>query len=68
MAEFVAGSGSATGLAWVIVQAGTMLDIARMFAALVVLGLFGLAMSATTGLIQTLLLGAWHESAVKQEN
>jgi NitT/TauT family transport system permease protein len=68
VAEFVAGSGSATGLAWVIVQAGTMLDIARMFAALFVLSAFGLLMSATTGLIQHLLLGAWHESLVKQEH
>ena len=46
VAEFVAGSGSATGLAWVIVQSGTMLDIARMFSALFVLSMFGLAMSA----------------------
>ena len=29
VAEFVAGSGSATGLAWIIVESGTMLDIAR---------------------------------------
>lgn len=68
VAEFVAGSGSATGLAWVIVQSGTMLDIARMFSALFVLSMFGLTMSALMGLIQKLLLGAWHESAVKQEN
>jgi NitT/TauT family transport system permease protein len=68
VAEFVAGSGSATGLAWVIVQSGSMLDVARMFAALVVLAVFGLMMSSATGLIQHLLLSAWHESAVEQEN
>jgi NitT/TauT family transport system permease protein len=68
VAEFVAGSGSTTGLAWVISQSGSMLDIARMFAALTVLTLFGLAMNQATGLIQHLLLGAWHESAVRQEN
>jgi NitT/TauT family transport system permease protein len=68
VAEFVAGSGSATGLAWVIAQSGSMLDVARMFAALVVLALFGLAMNAATGLIQHFLLGAWHESVIGQEN
>jgi NitT/TauT family transport system permease protein len=68
VAEFVAGSGSTTGLAWVIGQSGSMLNIARMFAALTVLTLFGLAMNQATGLIQGLLLGAWHESAVRQEN
>ena len=68
VAEFVAGSGGTTGLAWVITQSGSMLDIARMFAALVVLTAFGLAMNMATGLIQRLLLGAWHESAIEQEN
>jgi NitT/TauT family transport system permease protein len=68
VAEFVAGSGSATGLAFVIVQSGTMLDISKMFAALFVLSLFGLLMNAIVGVIQQLLLGAWHESSIKQEN
>jgi NitT/TauT family transport system permease protein len=68
VAEFVAGSGSATGIAWVIAQSGSMLDVARMFAALVVLTLFGLAMNGATALIQHLLLGAWHESAIVVEN
>jgi NitT/TauT family transport system permease protein len=68
VAEFVAGSGSATGIAWVIAQSGSMLDVARMFAALVVLTLFGLAMNGATALIQHLLLGAWHESAIRVEN
>lgn len=68
VAEFVAGSGSATGLAWTIVSSGSMLDIPRMFAALIVLAVFGLIMNGATALIQKLLLGAWHESAVRQEN
>ena len=34
VAEFVAGSGTATGLAWRIVEAGNRLEIATMFAAL----------------------------------
>lgn len=68
VAEFVAGTGSATGLAWTIVSSGTMLDIPRMFAALIVLAVFGLLMNGATALIQHLLLGAWHESAIRQEN
>lgn len=68
VAEFVAGTGSATGLAWTIVSSGTMLDIPRMFAALIVLAVFGLVMNGATALIQHFLLGAWHESAVRQEN
>jgi NitT/TauT family transport system permease protein len=38
VAEFVAGSGAAQGLAWRILEAGNRLQTARMFAALVVLG------------------------------
>ncbi|WP_404710033.1 ABC transporter permease [Sphingomonas sp. MMS24-J13] len=68
VAEFVAGSGSATGLAWTIVSSGTMLDIPQMFAALIVLAVFGLLMNGAVALIQHFLLGAWHESAVRQEN
>lgn len=68
VAEFVAGAGSATGLAWTIVSSGTMLDIPRMFAALIVLAAFGLLMNGATALIQHFLLGAWHESAIRQEN
>lgn len=68
VAEFVAGTGSATGLAWTIVSSGTMLDIPQMFAALIVLAAFGLLMNGATALIQHFLLSAWHESAVRQEN
>lgn len=39
VAEFVAGSGGAQGLAWRILEAGNRLQTARMFAALVVLAL-----------------------------
>ena len=39
VAEFVAGSGAATGLAWRIVEAGNRLDIPRMFAALFLLSM-----------------------------
>ncbi len=39
VAEFVAGSGTATGLAWRIVESGNRLEIATLFAALALLAL-----------------------------
>jgi NitT/TauT family transport system permease protein len=41
VAEFVARSGSAQGLAWRILEAGNRLETARMFAALFVLAVMG---------------------------
>ncbi len=46
VAEFVAGSGGAQGLAWRILEAGNRLQTARMFAALVALGILGAALHA----------------------
>lgn len=46
VAEFVAGSGGAQGLAWRILEAGNRLQTAKMFAALVVLGVLGAALHA----------------------
>ena len=46
VAEFVAGSGGAQGLAWRILEAGNRLETARMFAALFVLGLLGAVLHA----------------------
>lgn len=46
VAEFVAGSGGAQGLAWRILEAGNRLQTARMFAALTALGLMGAALHA----------------------
>ena len=46
VAEFVAGSGGAQGLAWRILEAGNRLQTARMFAALVVLGIMGAVLHA----------------------
>ncbi|WP_091741842.1 ABC transporter permease [Phenylobacterium immobile] len=46
VAEFVAGSGGAQGLAWRILEAGNRLQTARMFAALVMLGLLGAVLHA----------------------
>jgi NitT/TauT family transport system permease protein len=62
VAEFVAGSGTSTGLAWTIIQSGNMLDIPRMFAALTLLSAFGIAIWLVMTRIQTAMLSRWHES------
>ena len=64
MAEFVAGSGTATGLAWRITESSNRLEIATMFAALVLLAILGVAIFAALSLLEWLLLRRWHESAV----
>lgn len=68
VAEFMAGSGSANGLAYEIIESGAMFDIARMFAALLLLSCFGLFMWYVTAGVQRILLSHWHESELKQEN
>ena len=68
VAEFVAGSGTATGLAWRIVEAGNRLEIATLFAALLLLALLGIAIFAAFSLLEWALLRRWHESALKQQN
>jgi NitT/TauT family transport system permease protein len=68
VAEFVAGSGSATGIAWSIVEAGANLDVAGMFAALFMLAGFGLLMWFATARVQRFLLSRWHESEVTHES
>jgi NitT/TauT family transport system permease protein len=43
VAEFVAGSGTASGLAWRIVEAGNRLQMEKMFAGLLLLAVLGMA-------------------------
>ncbi|HWY62263.1 MAG TPA: ABC transporter permease [Rhizomicrobium sp.] len=66
VAEFVAGSGTATGLAWRIIEAGNRLQIATMFAALALLALLGVAIFAALSGLEYFLLRRWHESALKR--
>ena len=66
MAEFVAGSGTATGLAWRIVESGNRLEIATLFAALALLAFLGIAIFAALSLLEWLLLRNWHESALRR--
>jgi NitT/TauT family transport system permease protein len=57
VAEFVAGSGGfASGLAYRILEAGYRLEIPRMFAALVLLAMAGIAIYGALGLLSVLLL------------
>jgi len=69
VAEFAAGSaGTGSGLAYRILEAGYRLDIPRMFAALVLISLTGIAIFLASSLLSHLLLRRWHESAVKRES
>ena len=67
-AEFAAGSGTASGLAWRIVEAGNRLEIATLFAALALLGVTGVAIFAGLSLLEWLLLRRWHESALSRQD
>ncbi|MDE1173845.1 MAG: ABC transporter permease [Parvibaculaceae bacterium] len=68
VAEFVAGSGTSTGLAWRIIESANRLQIAKMFAALFLLSGLGIAIFFALTLLEHLTLRHWHESAVKREN
>jgi NitT/TauT family transport system permease protein len=67
VAEYGAGSGTATGLAWRIIEAGNRLQIARMFAALFLLAALGVAIYFALALLEYWTLRNWHESAVRKE-
>jgi NitT/TauT family transport system permease protein len=68
VAEIAAGSaGAGSGLAYRIVEAGYRLNIPRMFAALLLLSLAGIAIFFALSLISHLLLRRWHESAIVRE-
>ncbi len=59
VAEFVAGSGGAQGLAWRILEASNRLQTAKMFAAVAILALMGGALYALMQAAETLLLRRW---------
>ncbi len=59
VAEFAAGSGGIRGLAWCILDAGNKLQTARMIAALVVLGLMGVALHAALDRLERAGLKWW---------
>jgi NitT/TauT family transport system permease protein len=60
VAEFVAGSGgAASGLAYRILEAGYRLQIPRLFAALVLLSLAGIAIYAVLGWVSRVAMAKW---------
>ena len=59
VAEFVAGSGGAQGLAWRILEAGQRLRTAEMFAAVLVLGVLGAGLNAIVASLEKVLLARW---------
>jgi NitT/TauT family transport system permease protein len=68
VAEFVAGTGGrSSGLAYEILQAGFALDIPRMFAAMLLITLAGVALFTLMVGLSKLALGGWHESEVGAE-
>ena len=68
VAEFVAGTGGrSAGLAYEILQSGFQLDIPRMFAALLLITVTGVALFGLMVGLDRLLLGHWHDSAIKTE-
>ncbi|HWD48581.1 MAG TPA: ABC transporter permease [Rhizomicrobium sp.] len=67
VAEFAAGTGTATGLGWTITEAGNRLHIETMFAALAILSVLGVAIFFLLSALEWALLHRWHESAVSRE-
>jgi NitT/TauT family transport system permease protein len=68
VAEIAAGSaGAGSGLAYRIAESGYRLNIPRMFAALLLLSVAGIAIFYLLSLANYLALRRWHESALDQE-
>jgi NitT/TauT family transport system permease protein len=68
VAEIAAGSaGAGSGLAYRIAESAYRLNIARMFAALILLSITGIAIFFALSLVSHLLLRRWHESALASE-
>jgi NitT/TauT family transport system permease protein len=68
VAEIAAGSaGAGSGLAYRIAESGYRLYIPRMFAALLLLSLVGIAIFVILSLVSHIILRHWHESAVSHE-
>ncbi len=68
VAEFVAGTGgNSTGLAYQILFAGYQLNIPRMFAALLLISLTGVALFVAMAWLTKLALGSWHASELSRD-
>ena len=68
VAEFVAGTGgSGAGLAYQIMQSGFQLNIPRMFAALLLISLTGVALFVAMAWLSRAALGSWHSSETSRD-
>jgi len=68
VAEFVAGTGgSGAGLAYQIMQSGFQLNIARMFAALLLISLTGVTLFVAMAWLSRAALGSWHASETSRD-
>jgi NitT/TauT family transport system permease protein len=68
VAEIAAGTaGKSAGLAFRIVEAGFRLNIPRLFAALLLIALVGIATHLILTALSHLVLRRWHESAMERE-
>jgi NitT/TauT family transport system permease protein len=68
VAEFVAGTGgSGAGLAYQIMQSGFQLNIPRMFAALLLISLTGMALFVAMAWLSRAALGSWHASETSRD-
>lgn len=68
VAEFVAGTGGTqSGLAYQILMAGLQLNIPRLFAALILITLTGIALFLLVTALARISLRRWHESELPQE-
>jgi NitT/TauT family transport system permease protein len=69
VAEIAAGSaGAGSGLAYRIAESAYRLNIPRMFAALILLSLAGVAIFCALSAMSYLVLRRWHESAIVRES
>ncbi|MFQ6549474.1 ABC transporter permease [Aestuariibius sp. 2305UL40-4] len=68
VAEFVIGrAGTGLGLASTLLEASYRYNFDRLYAALILISLMGIAIFAAMSLISHLALRKWHESALKRE-
>ena len=68
VAEIAAGSaGAGSGLAYRIAESGYRLNVPRMFAALLLLSVAGVAIFFALSFVSHIILRRWHESEIARE-
>ncbi|MDD9923588.1 MAG: ABC transporter permease [Boseongicola sp.] len=68
VAEFVIGrAGTGLGLASTLLEASYRFNFGRLYAALILISVMGIAIFAITSIFSHLMLRKWHESALKKD-